>query len=505
MSLAYHPLLVRHTPVSSDGNQHSLYYTANPYQSQTGMIQRQENQPYTQISASLGKRSYGSMMELDQADQTYPPPFYTDSTPLSWPACASSYEDALAYSQTQPAQIDSDMLSMSCGLNDTGSRTHHRTPQPATSPNQSYEDKTCPLLTGDINSCDPSRCGPDAPCLNFKELPPIEECTSIPCLNSSSHQASSTEQDRTHIAPSQYNKNTASPLLHAKHHKIGSRPSHLTQVEITESVPKPQQLPPKQSKVSRTSSQPSSTAIRSSSKNKRFKSKAAEAHSLVEKKYRENLNAKLLELHSLLQTTRFNVSTAENNTSEYETEDHDDEHRASQTVNQRPLLQRKRPSLESQAASSRAGDSKTATGNESAFKKSTVLTHALDYVQNAESEITRLNDELVRLSSQVASLKDENCRLVYSVKAAGIDTLPTPPLPPQETSIMEWKQTLEQEGWNARDDGGAWDAIEEEDAMLRAQDLLRKMQQGRGLERMMRRGCDGPDVRMGMTGTGVIA
>ena len=444
-------------------------------------------------------------MELDRADQTYRQPYFPNSTPLSWPACASSYDDSLAYPQTRPAHMDSDMLSISYELDNTSSQTPYGSSQSVTSTDRSYEEKTCPLLTGDIGSCDPGRCGPNAPCLDFKELPPIEECASIPCLTSSSIPASPTEQDFSHLVLSQHNKNTTSPSLHAKHQKIGSRPSHPTRVQITESGPKPQQLAPMKSRASKSSSQASSTSTKSSSSNKRYKSKAAEAHSLVEKKYRENLNAKLLELHSLLQTTRFNVSTAENKTSESESEDHDDEHRPSQTVNQRFSLQRKRPSLETQAASPTAADRKTATGNENAFKKSTVLTHALDYVQNAESELTKLNDELTRLSDQVANLKDENSRLVYSVNESRTGALPTPPLPPQETGIMEWKQTLEQEGWNARVDAGAWDRIEEEDAMMRAQELLRKMQRGGGLEGMMRRGCDGANLMMGVTGTRVAA
>ena len=490
MSLVYQPLLIRHSPVGSDVDQPSLYYTTNPYQLHTDITQQQYSQPYTHTSVSLGKRSYGSMMELDRADQTYPPPHFPDSTPLSWPACASSYDDSLAYAQAQPAHMDSDMPSTSYELDETSSRTPYKTPQSITSPNRSFEEKICPLLTGDINSCDPSRCGPDAPCLNFTELPPIEECTSIPCLTSSPNLASSIEQDFTHTVVSQHNKNTTPPSMHAKHQKVGSRPSHPTRGQITESAPGPQHLPPKQSGVCKNSSQASSTSIKSSSKNKRYKSKAAEAHSLVEKKYRENLNAKLLELHSLLQTTRFDTSMSEDRTPDIDCEDHGREPASSSNVNGSSLLQRKRASLDDQAASYRAVDRKNATTDGTTFKKSTVLTRALEYVQNAEFEMMRLNDELIRLSDQVASLRDENSRLVHSVKESRIDGLPTPPLPPQETSIMEWKQTLEQEGWDVQNNGGAWDSVEEEDAMRRAHELLRKMQRNRGLERMMRRGCD---------------
>merc|ERR1711977_247716 len=44
------------------------------------------------------------------------------------------------------------------------------------------DEKLCPLIAGQVDSCQPQRCGPDAPCMNFTTLPPIEECTSVPCI-----------------------------------------------------------------------------------------------------------------------------------------------------------------------------------------------------------------------------------------------------------------------------------------------------------------------------------
>lgn len=155
----------------------------------------------------------------------------------------------------------------------------------------------CPLLSGQVGQCNPSICGPDAPCLQFVNanyVPPIEQC--VPGPNPSTHSIVRQHSTRSNTTSYEGSVNIQQRQRSGTVSIAGTNPStsdaqQLTPTEENKDNSKELQGPtPDVTNVATKKGQGQSTqTVR--------KSRARQAHSLVERKYRENLNAKIQELH----------------------------------------------------------------------------------------------------------------------------------------------------------------------------------------------------------------
>ncbi len=226
----------------------------------------------------------------------------------------------------------------------------------------SLPEKLCPLIAGEIDSCQPSRCGPDAPCMNFTNLPPIEECNSIPCISPST----SDTKDLTTATMRR-------PLhLSSRRRNVRSTASGPSPTRITTSV----SVSEPQSTTRRGKQQPTKEGNRTRSKVE-AKQRAKAAHSLVEKKYRENLNTQLAMLHTTIQNAYYGPRRAEAEP-EFDFDTEIDPY--SLPVN---------------------GSTK--------FRKSEVLSDAMNYINQTEVEMRHMENEIQRLTDRVRTL--EACRV----------------------------------------------------------------------------------------------
>lgn len=214
--------------------------------------------------------------------------------------------------------------------------------------------KMCPLIIGEVDICQPSRCGPDAPCMNFDDLLPIEECTALPCIQT--------------IAAIE-----RSPSLpEAKRRKPRSRfdqDSAISALDFPVSVPFGS---PTLSSRSKTFSKRG----RKSLLRPEAKQRAKAAHSLVEKKYRENLNSKMISLHDALRQ-------AQSGATKYESSDFSCDEDDTSLINKKPGT----------------------TANMGDFKKSDVLSDALAYIDQTQSEKKHMSNEIRRLSDRLKVLE----------------------------------------------------------------------------------------------------
>ncbi|KAK5053719.1 hypothetical protein LTR84_001680 [Exophiala bonariae] len=256
-------------------------------------------------------------------------------------------------------------------------------------------EKLCPLIAGQVDSCQPQRCGPDAPCMNFTTLPPIEECTSVPCIT----------QD-----PSPNETMITSDSVSVSVH---SRPSYSARTSTANSVRRssassndlPMQAVPLPSRRNAPVSTRRRTAVRSQTSTSATtmstnmvsddeddnagakptapskadaKQRAKQAHSLVERKYRENLNAKIAQLHNTLQSSHYGPKVQE-----------DDSDNPNGPIAAIPA---------------------------SKVRKSDVLTEAMNYVNQTEVEMRHMENEIHRLSERVRVLEKlvrcEDCSLL---------------------------------------------------------------------------------------------
>jgi len=107
------------------------------------------------------------------------------------------------------------------------------------------------------------------------------------------------------------------------------------------------------------------------------KQRAKQAHSLVERKYRENLNAKIAQLHTTLQSSHYG------------------------------------PQLEDDGDSDTPAQSAVPA---SKVRKSDVLTEAMNYVNQTEVEMRHMENEIQRLGERVRVLEKlvrcEDCSLL---------------------------------------------------------------------------------------------
>ncbi|KIV78970.1 hypothetical protein PV11_06568 [Exophiala sideris] len=351
----------------------SLAYLRSRRQNSTGTVvspssQQQQQSPISGDLYSTGPFSYSQLLNMD-----------TDLTSMD----SSSRTDG-----------DSNMtsaLSVSDSLN-TSPPLNTLDPIAISFSKADPAEKLCPLIAGQVDSCQPSRCGPDAPCMNFTTLPPIEECTSVPCIT---HQTTPNETMITsdsvsvplHQRPSTGSRSKTAPSVVHR-----SSPSSNDQVQ---SVPLPSRRSKaapaaarKQASKSKLSKTETSSSIASDDEDddqsgekstapskSDAKQRAKQAHSLVERKYRENLNAKIAQLHNTLQSTHYGPKNGE-----------EDEEEAPVPVPANKV------------------------------RKSDVLTEAMNYVNQTEVEMRHMDNEIQRLSDRVRALEKlvrcEDCSLL---------------------------------------------------------------------------------------------
>lgn len=237
---------------------------------------------------------------------------------LSYPTVAGSSYDASLYN-IQPRSVsysdlmDTDTSSVSrSSLHSSISSTSHldiafdtdgssldplsRKPSVTSSYNPDATSQTlCPLLSGQVGQCSPNVCGPNAPCLRYVNnnyVPPLEQCISASNLNPRANIA----QPRSHPNTNTYT-NTAPVLQRQRSATVAAvspdqSTSDLQQLTPTEEI----KDNPSESKYS-VPEPTNATAKKSLTTQNGKRSRARQAHSLVERKYRENLNAKIQELH----------------------------------------------------------------------------------------------------------------------------------------------------------------------------------------------------------------
>ncbi|EXJ59225.1 hypothetical protein A1O7_06657 [Cladophialophora yegresii CBS 114405] len=276
-------------------------------------------------------------------------------------------------------------------------------------------EKLCPLIAGQVDSCQPSRCGPDAPCMNFTTLPPIEECTSVPCITdaNSRNETNFTPDSMSvevHHRPSTVTRTSTATTPRSSATRRCSSSTATTADSPPDVVP----LPPRRSAITSAATSmrrttrashkpiyiPTATAVSSDNDDEEeaeappsttkttapskadAKQRAKQAHSLVERKYRENLNAKIMQLHSTLQNSHYGPRVGE-----------DGEHEDSMVSNNGPPAAK--------------------------VRKSDVLTEAMNYVNQTEVEMRHMENEIYRLSERVRVLEKlvrcEDCSLLKQV------------------------------------------------------------------------------------------
>jgi hypothetical protein len=204
--------------------------------------------------------------------------------------------------------------------------------------------RVCPLLAGQTFECSPQLCGPNAACLDFPAIPEIEDCASMPFIAQNSSNGPEVTQNFQ-----------AAPVSMSD--KTSSRASTSQFKEPTRSS---------QHRLNRTNvDDPDS------------KSHSKKAHSLVERRYRENLNGNIAQLHlALLKTKRVGDSTPKDKDDDWE---------------------------EPRQALSKV-------------RKSDVMLEAVDYVHQTEVELRHMANEIELLTTRVRQLeklvKCEECPLV---------------------------------------------------------------------------------------------
>lgn len=259
------------------------------------------------------------------------------------------------------------------------------------------DEKLCPLIAGQVDSCQPQRCGPDAPCMNFTTLPPIEECTSVPCITQSSSpnetMITSESVVSLHQRPGLGSRSTTGRSAGVRRSSTSSGDNQV------QSVPLPPRTSNKTAAARRQAGRNNNkkvaavaaTEIRSDddddddqmNPNKPTapskadaKQRAKQAHSLVERKYRENLNAKIAQLHTTLQSSHYGPKANEDGDS----------------------------------------DAPSAAVPANKVRKSDVLTEAMNYVNQTEVEMRHMENEIQRLGERVRVLEKlvrcEDCSLL---------------------------------------------------------------------------------------------
>ena len=226
----------------------------------------------------------------------------------------------------------------------------------------SLPEKICPLIAGEIDSCQPACCGSDAPCMNFANLPPIEECTALPCISLNT---------RPNAREGVVSPSTARQPEHVVSSPRQSKRKPSARATVSPGEDSSLRIPHAQTaRISRNRQQPAKDKAQS---RVTAKQRAKAAHSLVEKKYRENLNTQLAMLHTTIKNAYYGPQRAGDVHPEFEFDAEDD-------------------------PCSRSTNAK--------FRKSEVLSDAMNYVNQTEVEMRHMENEVQRLSERVRMLEE---------------------------------------------------------------------------------------------------
>jgi len=208
---------------------------------------------------------------------------------------------------------------------------------------QQIKEGLCPLATGASSECVPQLCGANPPCQAFWNAPEIEECTEVPCLIKPEVQSSLSLREPS----SPRRQSSPSPAKRIRRDAGKTRSSSNSGSEKDRS----------------TMEKPDTKSSPKHDKKPKALMDSKQAHSLVEKRYRENLNAKISELHGVLSSAPDGSSAAE----------------SCQT------------------------------------RKSEVLQTAIDYVNQSQLEMRHMTNDINRLNARVQALeklvKCEGCTL----------------------------------------------------------------------------------------------
>lgn len=258
-------------------NPHIEKHGASPHTQHFG---QPSQHPYTAVA---GPSYHASMHSLPPRSLSYSDLMDTDTSSMS----RGSFHSSISSSSHLDIAFDTDGSSLD-SLSRKPSVTSSYNPE-ATS------QMLCPLLTGQVGRCSPNLCGPDAPCLQYVNntyMPSLDHCVPASSLN---------PRPGVVHPRSQPSLNTCQE----------STPVHQRQRRDTVALTSPnvsttdsQQLTPTEETKSdhndlkgTSSDTRNTTAKRGQGTQNGKRSKARQAHSLVERKYRENLNAKIQELH----------------------------------------------------------------------------------------------------------------------------------------------------------------------------------------------------------------
>lgn len=346
-------------PSYTDGHD---YHHNNSYSSQQWPEQEMDFTRYANMDQTTLPTSIDTSTSMMTSDYFRPTISHKSSVPDMFNTGSFDFTDLV--------RMDSDTVSPL----DMSSASSVRTSSVGNAPCLAYQnasnngllvEKICPLMAGDTDVCEPSKCGPDAPCMNFSSLPQIEDCASVPCMTPPEKTSTSRSSTRMRRPMHTARSSTQTSSTSIEDHKatVTRRPTGRTPIE------KPL------SKLDK-------------------KQRAKQAHSLVEKKYRENLNTKLQLLHNTLQTAQFGPNRYQHDAADSDLElDEEDSYDAPQT--------------------------KTATRQDASnnkFRKSEVLDDAMAYVNQTEVEMRHMETEMIRLSDRVKLLEKlvrcEDCSLL---------------------------------------------------------------------------------------------
>ena len=203
-------------------------------------------------------------------------PQITSSNLASETLSYSSGRDGLVNSiYSQDSYLPSDSRVPSMISDNLGSTSESPSQASISSASPILSHGLCPLVTGQTKECIPEYCGIDAPCLaGVTQFPEIEESDLTPCVQ------------RSYLVESPINIDGQQASANNKKMKV----------ESCESSPRDRRENKRTASSRAPSSGPKSEEI--------GRSKGRQAHSLVERKYRENLNAKIEELHDALRKVR---------------------------------------------------------------------------------------------------------------------------------------------------------------------------------------------------------
>ena len=299
-------------------------------------------------------KSYGSGAAMGAGDSLEWMDGGGEQLAQAYNSAASMYQNGPALSAVQ--EMEQDLTSSGHASQATSRGYSYSEPEGAQTSSSSLPspmEKICPLLSGRMSECNPQICGPEAACLDFSHIDEIEDCTSISYVPSNP----SNNSDLTETSPQ-------APMSMSDPKSLHTSTS-----------------PPEKSTGN--SYQPSKRESRQRLRRSRLdsagtKSLSKKAHSLVEKRYRENLNGNIAQLHVALQKTR---RVGQRSTPQDQDDDMEELNQASSKV-----------------------------------RKSDVMVEAVDYVYQTEVELRHMADEIELLRTRARQLeklvKCEDCALM---------------------------------------------------------------------------------------------